>query len=476
MKLTMRGGIALAGSLLVAITFFSFCEIWVVLLLYVVKYVFGDGVLVPLCRFINLHHNMMQRAYLCWVGGLLELVLGTRVAYTVVDGDGQAHLEQHYMTSVCTEEGAVENHLDLDKVLRPPSKPGNTKIIIMNHHCRVDWLYTFIYFARTQGMIRNIRYVMKGGLKRLPVLGWSMELFRYLFLSRNWESDKVYLQRMVDFYHATSDTPVIFIYPEGTDLSLSNIERSQAYAASVGLPKFYHVLNPRTTGTVALMKMLGGADKVEEVVDLTIGYTPSISGERPDEPSLVNGHHPRKVHLLVRTYPVVGTAAAAAKKPKDVCPTEEAALTAWIHERFAEKELLLSRFLGSNPVGFDAADVRAVFGKDVGVASYDDDEERLSHPNRKWWRRYYQQVGVFGAVITPIYLLAPPVFFFSCTRWWLATLWMIAVVFIGMKGFHAIGGVQQSLYLKAVAPEATLMQRLRRVLDGRRTTQDRKKD
>ncbi|CAJ1987882.1 Acyltransferase / LPLAT1 [Leishmania donovani] len=477
MKLTLRGGIALAGAMLLAIAGFSLFETCVILVLYLAKYVFGDGALMPLYRLSNMHHDFMQRTYLCWVGGLVENVLGTSIAYTVVDGDGQEHLEQHYMTSVRNEEGAVERYLDLDKVLRPPSQPGKAKIIIMNHHCRVDWIYTFMYFARTRGIISHIRYVLKEDLKHLPVLGWSMELFRYLFLSRHWEADKMYMRRMVDFYKATGDTPVILIYPEGTDLSPSNIQRSQEYAAKVGLPKFRHVLNPRTTGIVALMDMLGGADRVEEVVHLTIAYTYHAPGERPNELSLANGHHPKKVHMLIQSYRVAGTAAAAAQKnPKHVCPTEEAALTAWIHECFAEKELLLSRFLMTNPIGFDAADVRAVLGEGVGIASYDDDEERLRHPNRPWWRRYYQQVGFFGAVIAPVYWIASPIYYVFFTRWWLSTLWVLAVLVVFMKGVKAIGGIQQSLYLKVVTPEATLMQRLRRMLKGRQMRKDKKSD
>ncbi|CAM37906.1 conserved hypothetical protein [Leishmania braziliensis MHOM/BR/75/M2904] len=475
MKLTLVGSIALTCALVVVVFAFSLYESWLLLVLYLVKYVFGDSAVMPLFRLNKVRYNFVQRAYLCWVDCLLENMLGTRVAYTVVDSDGQEHLEQHYITTMRNEEGAMERYLDLDKVLRPPSQPGKVKIIIMNHHCRIDWVYTFLYFARTRRLISHIRYVMKGNLKQLPILGWCMELFRYLFLARNWESDKVHIQRMVDFYNATNDTPVIVIFPEGTDLSPSNVQVSQAYAAKAGLPKFHHVLNPRTTGTVALMNMLGGADKVEEVVDLTIAYTLHASGERPNEASLVNGHHPKKVHLLINSYPVAGTAAAAAqKKPTHVCPTEEVALTAWIHERFAEKELLLSRFLLSNPIGFDAADVRAVLGEDVGIAGYDDDEERLRHPNRPWWRRYYQQVGLFGAVITPVYWLAPPLYCAFFIRWWLMMLWISAMLLAFTMGFKAAGGVQESLYLKVVAPEATLMQQLRRMLGRRQMRMDKK--
>ncbi|KAK7197393.1 Acyltransferase [Novymonas esmeraldas] len=477
MKVTLRGGVTLAGSMLAAVAVFSLVEVWVVVGLYLVKYTFGDAVVAVLYRLTNVHHNIMQRAYLSWVAGLLEHVLGTRVAYTVVDGDGQEHLERHCLSSARGEDSAEERYVDLDKVLEPPSQAGKAKIIIMNHHCRVDWLYMFLYLARTRRMISHIRFVMKGDLTRLPVLGWCMELFRYLFLSRSWQNDEAYMRRMIDFFKATGDAPVILIYPEGTDLSPSNVERSQAYAAKMGWPTFHHVLNPRTTGTVALMDMLGGAAAVEEVVDLTIGYTYHAPGERPNEPSLINGHHPRKIHLLVHRYPVAGTAAAAAARdPRRVCPTDAAAFSAWLHERFAEKEQLLSRFLVSNPIGFDAADVRAVLGKDVGVAGYDDDEARLRHPNRRLWRRYYQQVGVFGTVVTPLYWLAAPVYFSLYTRWWLSALWTAAVLFFFMRGVRAVGGIQGSLYLKVLAPGDTAVQRLRRLCFGPRTAQGKKQD
>lgn len=466
-KITLRGGVAVACALLAAVFHFAFIEIWAVAALFAVKHAFGEAVFRRVLPLANLHHNLLQRFYLCWVDGVLEHVLGTRVAYTVVDGEGQQHLEQHYTTEGHTETGAVERHIDLDKALRPPSKSGKAKIILMNHHCRVDWLYMFIFLAHTRSIVSHVRFVLKGDLKQLPVLGWCMEIFRYLFLSRSWESDEVYIRRMIDLYNATSDTPVILIFPEGTDLSPSNIERSQAFAAKTGLPKFHHVLNPRTTGTVAIMDMLGGVATVEEVIDLTIAYTYHGPGERPNEPSLVNGHHPKKVHLLINAYPVAGSPAASAlQNAKHVCPTDAAALTAWIHDRFAEKEQLLSRFLVTNPIGFDPADVRAVLGKEVGVASFDEDEARLRHPNESRLKRHYEHVGFFGAVITPLYWVAPPLLCILYTRWWLSGLWVVAILFGFMKLSKAMGGVQRPLYLDEVAADKTLVERLRRRLMG----------
>ncbi|KPA76216.1 hypothetical protein ABB37_07964 [Leptomonas pyrrhocoris] len=475
MKVTLRGGLTLAGCLAVTVTNFLVASMWVYLTLFTVKYIFGEGPMRLCYRLSAAYHNFLQRAYFSWVGGLLEFGLGTRVAYTIVDDEGQEHLEQHYTTAIRSEDGRAEKYVDLDKFLRPPSTPGRAKIIIMNHHCRLDWLYMLLFFARTRGMVQQVRFVLKGELRQLPVLGWTMEMFRYLFLSRSWENDAKYIEGMVQFFHDTKDTPVVFIFPEGTDLSPSNVERSQAYAAKAGLPKFHHVLNPRTTGLIAVVKMLGGPEKVEEVLDFTIGYTYHAPGERPNEPSLINGHHPKKVHLLLRRYVLEGTEAAARANPASVVPADEAKMAAWTHERFAEKEQLLSRFYVSNPVGFDAADVKAVLSTQLGLSCYDSDEEQVRHPHRSQWRRYYQQVGPFGVVLVPLYWLVPVTYFVLCTRWWLSVLWTVAVLFTFTKGIKAVGGLQRALLLSKVAPEKTAMQRLRQWLEIRQT-KDKKED
>jgi lysocardiolipin and lysophospholipid acyltransferase len=468
MKITVRGGLTLAGCLVVCVTNFMSVSMWLYLTLFFVKHVLGEAPASSLYKLSSAYHNVLQRIYFSWVGGLLEFGLGTRFAYTVVDGEGQDHLDQHYMKAVHGEDGSrAEKHVDLDKFLRPPSKPGKAKIIIMNHHCRLDWLYMFIFFARTRGMIKHVRFVLKGELRKLPVLGWTMDMFRYVFLSRSWEKDEKYIERMVKFYDETKDTPVVFIFPEGTDLSPSNIERSQAYAAKAGLPKFHRVLNPRTTGLTAIVKMLGGPERVEEVLDFTIGYTYHAPGERPDEPSLINGHHPKKVHLLLHRYVLEGTEEAAHVNPRCVAPVDEAKLAAWTHERFAEKEQLLSRFFVSNPMGFDAADVKAVLGKQVGLACYDIDEERVRHPNRPWWRRYYQQTGLFGVLVVPLYWLLPILYFVLCTRWWLSALSTVVVLYSFTKGINAVGGLQKALLLTKVTPDQTVVQRLRRWLASR---------
>lgn len=48
----------------------------------------------------------------------------------------------------------------------------------------------------------------------------------------------------------------ILLFPEGTDLSPSNIVRSNKYADKNNLPNYKHVLHPKTTGFVFLVETM----------------------------------------------------------------------------------------------------------------------------------------------------------------------------------------------------------------------------
>lgn len=458
MKVTLHGGILALASCIVSTAQFMVFELTILLFLTFLKYSLGERVMRPLYRLSAMYQNFVQRLYFMFVGGLLELVLQTQVAYTIVDTEGQHHLEQFYMTTCSSSKGALsaEGRPNLEWVLQPPSKAGKSKIIIMNHYCRLDWLYMFLIFSRSPSISSCVRFVLKSDLRGIPVLGWCMELFGYLFLTRSWESDATYIEQMISFYKEIGDTPVIFIFPEGTDLSPSNVEKSQAFAAKTGLPKFHRVLNPRTTGLVAMTRMLGGAAAIEEVIDITIGYTMSKPGERPSEASLLNGQQAKKVHVLINRYKTadcLGDETATDTPKQPIAPMEESQLAAWIHERFAEKEQLLSRFATANPVGFDTADVRAVLGSKIGVATYDDSEEIIRHPQETAVQRYIKQVGLGPAVFCVLWWVALPLYFVFFSRWLRALLFTFVVLYALHRFLRSVNGVQQLLFLHKVDPD-----------------------
>lgn len=366
----------------------------------------------------------------------VELVSGTCVALTYVD-------RRKNITSVHPATGGP----DLQKLIEPP-RPGKVKIIIMNHHCRVDWLYIYLFIARTS-LGNRLRVVLKDDLRKVPFFGVSMQIFAYIFLSRSWTNDAPYIARMVDTLKWIESSSVVQIYPEGTDLSKSNIEKSQAFAAKNNLPQFMYVLNPRTTGLVAIKDMFGD-DRVESIIDLTIGYTYSKPGLRPNEPCLVNGRHPRKVHFLIQEYPMKTSSSTESW----AVPSQDDAFSAWIHGQFALKEQLLSRFYQTSPVGFDTPDVKAVLGQEVNLISYDSEEQLAKGDSR--WKVYVDNLGMMSGVILPVFqwIILPLIIFscqchFLCIRWpYMALLNFITLLTV--QFFSTRVNIQKILYFPSV--------------------------
>ena len=180
----------------------------------------------------------------------------------------------------------------------------------------------------------------------------------------------------------------------GTDLSESNIAKSNRFAAKSGLPQYSHVLHPRTRGWCVnapcnarrwahlflcipdednaidstphayVSRWLfydGMKEGLDAVYDVTIGYVEHTPGKRTTRKFLFNGRAPRQLHMTVKRYPVadlkvepsasiylqflthVQSQAFHQCNDQSQFENEEAAAR-WCKERFAEKEAMLKRF------------------------------------------------------------------------------------------------------------------------------------
>lgn len=449
MKVTIRCVLVLA-SVLVPLIPFGVCWYFpLVGLMTVMKYGFGDNVAKPVIRSVNRIIDFFQDMMMSYFSLVIQLILGTRISYCLVDQDGPEHLRQHYLRS----DGSG---IDLRKVLTPPSSRGKTKIIIANHHSRMDAFYLLAFLALSRHMTTNLRIVAKEDLQRVPLLGWVLQPLRYLFLTRSWANDEVYLKTMISGFRDRNEPGIILIFPEGTDLSPSNVEKSQKYARSVNLPVYNHVLNPRTTGTVAIKSYLG-AENVEEVIDLTLAYTYFAPGERPAEISVVNGRNASKMHVLVRRFRM-DTNTTTMQDVKSVVPSEDGAMTQWILDRFGEKEQLLSRFYRTNPVSFDEADVKAVLGASCGVSGYDEDTIAAAsgRPPRSRLVCCANEVGwAYGIGTVVAFWLSTPATLLHYFPWWAVMLVGIAAWYGHGLFIKRVGGLQRLLYLNEVSEEAS---------------------
>ncbi|KAK2574644.1 1-acyl-sn-glycerol-3-phosphate acyltransferase epsilon [Acropora cervicornis] len=123
-------------------------------------------------------------------------------------------------------------------------------IILCNHQSSVDWIVSDFLGIR-QGSLGRLRYILKSGLKYLPLYGF--------YFAQIW----------------------LVIFPEGTRYNVNNkkmIEESQNFAAEQGkafiksLPVLSQVLTPRTKAAEASFEVLC-PDYVDAVYDLTIAYS-----------------------------------------------------------------------------------------------------------------------------------------------------------------------------------------------------------
>ncbi|OQR98132.1 1-acyl-sn-glycerol-3-phosphate acyltransferase [Achlya hypogyna] len=207
-----------------------------------------------------------------------------------------------------------------------PTDINKPMIILANHQVDADWWYLW-QMARLQGAAGNVKITLKGELKQVPIIGWGMQFFEFLFLKRSIEHDRLHVQGIPSFIcilelkrpaeeymqsFLQDKFPFwMIIFPEGTTIHSEYVAKSRAFAAKTNRPTFEHLLLPRSTGLQIMMDAFSTDDVKPDIFDLTMAY-PSYSGEVPtyamgygrnvdteipSMKSLVAGAGPSDVHI-----------------------------------------------------------------------------------------------------------------------------------------------------------------------------------
>ena len=131
----------------------------------------------------------------------------------------------------------------------------------------------------------------------------------------------------------------LLLYPEGTNMSPTTIEKAQTYAKKVGGPHLKYTLLPKATGMRFCLQNL--QDSVDYVYDCTIAYEPMGNtgfaaqlytlktlfvvihvAVFSNVGSLLEGMPPKAVHMHWRRFAV-----------RDIPIEDEAEFTAWYVNR-----------------------------------------------------------------------------------------------------------------------------------------------
>ncbi|KAM3588443.1 hypothetical protein VKS41_000888 [Umbelopsis sp. WA50703] len=139
----------------------------------------------------------------------------------------------------------------------------------------------------------------------------------------------------------------LLLFPEGTVISNKTRKISKDYAEKMGYNDTKFVLLPRSTGLRICTNTLN--DSVKYLYDFTVGYSGLKTGDIPEDVYTLRGiflfgHYPEKVHVHMRRFLI-------AEIPKG-----EQEYTAWLRDRWAEKDELMAEFYRTG--GFPGEDKR----------------------------------------------------------------------------------------------------------------------
>ncbi|KAM3862648.1 1-acyl-sn-glycerol-3-phosphate acyltransferase epsilon [Diretmus argenteus] len=263
---------------------------------------------------------------------LMSTVLPTRVYHKLDD-----RLYCIYQSMVLF---FFENYTGVEIVIYGDIPKNKENVVYLsNHQCTVDWIIADMLAIR-QDALGHVRYVLKDGLKWLPLYGWYFSQHGGAYVKRSAKFNEKTMKKKL-LTQTESGTPMyLVIFPEGTRYNpeLKNvIIESQDFAAKQGLAVLKHTLTPRMKAShIAIDAM---KDHLAAVYDITVAYegTLDASGQRRPAPSMPEFlcKECSRVHIHFERVDM-----------KEI-PLEPVFFRRWLHERFEIKDRLLTTFYES---------------------------------------------------------------------------------------------------------------------------------
>ncbi|AGO13504.1 AaceriACL173Cp [[Ashbya] aceris (nom. inval.)] len=266
------------------------------------------------------------------------------------------------------------------------SRLESNSVVISNHQIYTDWVFLW-WLAYTSGLAGRVYIMLKKSLAAIPVLGYGMKNYGFIFMNRRWNLDRIHLsnslQRMdrdgrgigplaghvpsrvsaegeEEYGSEDSDASekkwpyMLILFPEGTNMSANTRERSNTYARKINVQPFENVLLPRSTGLRFALEKL--APSCECVYDVTIGYSgvkkTTYAEQIYDLQSIfLQGQGPKLVDVHIRTF-----------KLSEIPYQEEKAFESWLYKVWGEKDKLLERYYQKGSFDLDPELTHTVSG------------------------------------------------------------------------------------------------------------------
>ncbi|XP_041359293.1 1-acyl-sn-glycerol-3-phosphate acyltransferase epsilon-like [Gigantopelta aegis] len=228
-------------------------------------------------------------------------------------------------------------------------------LYMSNHQCTVDWLVCDMVAVR-QGMLGNLRYILKDGLRYFPIYGFYLAQHDSLYVKRGGKFNVARANRQLARLRDDKTLTWLIIFPEGTRFNPELpdvIEKSQMYASDEGYKPLNHVLTPRYKAVQVSLEQMRSI--ISAVYDVTIAYS-NTQNEETDErvasPGMIEflSGASRQIHVHLKRIDI-----------RDV-PEDEEELRHWLMDRFQQKEKLLSHFYSEGSKQFPGYPIKSKLG------------------------------------------------------------------------------------------------------------------
>jgi len=252
-------------------------------------------------------------------------------------------------------------------------------VLIANHQVYADWWYAwcFTYFMSPHGVHRYVYITLKKSLRWVPIVGWGMQFFNFIFLARSWASDRQQLATDLASLGRQTERdgkPLCFIlYPEGTLVSKDTRPLSKKFADKMGISDMKNILLPRSTGLHYSLRSLAPRIPDLRLLDVTLVY-PGIPrlGYGQDYYTLrsifFDGVAPPVLHVHLRMFDVTKNvpigdlrAASSVATPDpgakgaievDIPTREKEVFDVWLRKLWQEKDDSMEKFFDTNTFDF----------------------------------------------------------------------------------------------------------------------------
>ncbi|GAU99181.1 hypothetical protein RvY_10217 [Ramazzottius varieornatus] len=215
-------------------------------------------------------------------------------------------------------------------------------LYISNHQSTVDWVVADMLAVR-QGNLGQMRYILKDGLRFLPLYGYYFYQHDCIYVrrSRKFNTDLM-MRNLEDIMKRRKQTWMI-IFPEGTRFNPNNPEAltsSQEYAKKEGLPALQHVLSPRTKAF--FLSRMALQNHFNAVYDITVLYSQAFQelsdtglAERRVAPTMNDYLHgwDEQLHVVVN------------RTDLEDLPTNEKATQEWLYQSFHQKDRIIKNYI-----------------------------------------------------------------------------------------------------------------------------------